>query len=162
PRNGRCRVVVSGTDKATGKRKKLTATFDTKKEAVIFRDELLRQQRLNGGILIDSGKQTVAGWLDEWLKVKKGKVEPATYAWNKRLARLNTKPILGNHLLSQFWPLDIERMHATLTEQGVSPSEQHKAATTLRNSLEFGLTCGRRDVHRGPVFVDVRGGFCRQ
>src|SRR3712207_7803189 len=44
--SGKFRVVVSAGKAAdTGQRVKIQRTFDTKREAMVFRDEMLRQQR---------------------------------------------------------------------------------------------------------------------
>jgi hypothetical protein len=37
--NGKWRVIVSGNDPVTGKRTRLSRTFDTQREAVVFKDE---------------------------------------------------------------------------------------------------------------------------
>src|SRR5262245_12555860 len=77
--SGRFRVVVSAGTDGDGKRRKLTATFDLKKDALDWRDEELR--KLRRGASPGAGKVTVGGWLDEWLEQKKAKVEPGTWKW---------------------------------------------------------------------------------
>jgi integrase len=62
-------------------------------------------------------------------------VEPDTWHWYERRVRLHLKPTVGPAPLARLTPQDVKGMHATLSERGVSPSEQHKAATTLRAAL---------------------------
>src|SRR5262249_17827049 len=60
---------------------------------------------------------------------------PETYLWYERRVRRHLKPAVGAVPLAKFTVRQVEGMHATLTEQGVSASEQFKAATTLRAAL---------------------------
>jgi integrase len=135
-------TVSAGRDLTTGERVRLTQTFDRKADAVAWRNEQVR--RLQEGASARAGRLTVGGWLDEWLPQKKGKVEPATWAWYEQRVRLHIKGVkldedtgvtFGSLLLARLTPREVERLHAALTREGVSPSEQHKVATTLRAAL---------------------------
>lgn len=133
--SGKFRAVVShGRDPATGKRRKLTETFDTKREALAWLRD--RQTEASRGTLANAGSKTVAEWLTEWLEIKRSKIEPNSWHWYERRVRLHLIPTIGPLLLGKLQPLDIERMHATLSKSGTSASEQHKAATTLRASMK--------------------------
>ncbi|WP_410662129.1 Arm DNA-binding domain-containing protein [Amycolatopsis sp. lyj-84] len=69
-------VVDIGREPKTGKRKQLTKTFDTKKEA---RAEYARiRHQTDEGTFVSPDKITVATWLDTWLKSATIHVEKAT------------------------------------------------------------------------------------
>jgi integrase len=82
-----------------------------------------------------AGTMTVGEWLDRWLGAKKGQVEAGTYGFYERRVRLRLKPTIGDLLLAELEPLNVVEMHAELTRLGVSATEQHKVATTLRAAL---------------------------
>jgi integrase len=133
--SGKFRVVLGGgVDPATGKRVKDTSeAFDTKREAMAWRTA--RQAERSRGVASDAGKITLAGWLDRWLAVKKGKVERGTWQAYESDVRLHIKPHIGSLPLGKLKPLHVEELFAKLSAAGVSGTRQGKVATTLRASL---------------------------
>jgi integrase len=133
--SGKFRVVLSlGRDPATGKRRKLQETFDTKKAALAWKHE---QQTAHGkGQLADAGKLTVGQWIDQWLEAKRAKVEANTYRYYEIRVRRFLKPMLGDTQLGRLRTLDVESLFARMTADGHSAAEQRNAATTLRASLQ--------------------------
>ncbi|MEU9570904.1 tyrosine-type recombinase/integrase [Streptomyces massasporeus] len=79
----RYRFVTDGPRRADGKRRQITKTFDTKREA---RDELARiRHQSRTGEYVTSDKISVAEWIDTWLKgatvdVEKNTIRSYTYA----------------------------------------------------------------------------------
>ncbi|MFF8903204.1 tyrosine-type recombinase/integrase [Streptomyces lydicus] len=86
-------VVDVGIDPVTGKRKQLTVTKDTLKEA---RTELGRIHSERGsGTFVTPNRITLGEWLDEWLKRKARDVEPTTIR-SYRLALVHVHDQLGH------------------------------------------------------------------
>src|SRR4051812_532155 len=105
--SGKFRVVVSaGRDAGTGKRIKITRSFDTKREALAFRDEMLTQQR--AGVAPTQGRATLADWLRQWLELVKGKVETHTYLPYERDCNKALIPYLGSVQLRDLNVMQIE------------------------------------------------------
>src|SRR5207237_7209625 len=76
--SGKFRVVISaGNDPGTGKRVKITRSFDTQCEALVFRDTMLQQQR--AGVAPTTGRALLADWLRQWLE--KVKPQLATHSF---------------------------------------------------------------------------------
>jgi integrase len=130
----RFRVVVRGKDAATGKSVKMTATFDTKKEALAYRDTLLRGVR--EGITVTSGRATVADWLRQWLEKVKPQLATHSYLAYKRDVNKALIPHLGAVLLRDLNPVRIEAAYAKMLEAGTSAKMVRKAATTLGVALQ--------------------------
>jgi integrase len=124
----------AGKDPATGKRVKDRKTFDTKREAIAWRSA--RQAERSRGVAVNDGGMTVSAWLDTWLEGKRSTTEPATHRWYERRARLHLKPRIGTVVLGKLSAMDVGRMDAKLTDQGVSAGERQKACRTLRIALE--------------------------
>lgn len=133
--SGKWRAILSlGIDPVTRKRDKMTFTADTKKEALAWLRD--RQTEQNKGILADPGKITVAEWLDQWLELKKPKVEPRSWEPHEQHVRLHLKPLLGNLLLANLRPMHCENIYSGLTGNGVSAAPQRKIGTTFRMVLK--------------------------
>ncbi|WP_107081695.1 Arm DNA-binding domain-containing protein [Streptomyces sp. SBT349] len=101
----RYRLLVDIGTTADGKRRQLTRTFDTKKEAVA---ELARiRHEMNAGTLVAPEKITVDEWLDTWLKSAVREVEEATAA-NYEDAMRPVRAHLGERLLQKLSETDVE------------------------------------------------------
>lgn len=135
--DGRWRAVLSqGIDAATGKRQRRKLYGRTKAEALAK----LRAAQAAGAT--PDGKATLGEWLDRWLEQKRGQVQPASVAWYEARIRRAIKPTIGDVPLGKLTTLTIESMHAKLRAMDVSPSEQFKAATTLRAALRDAVRHG--------------------
>jgi integrase len=143
--NGKWRVIVSGVDPVTGKRAKLSKTFDTQREAVAFKgeaEELLKAKlQASSAGLGKSGALTLYAYLEDWLKRKTGKVENATWTWYEKRLRLQLLPVVGVVLLRDLTSLLVERFLTEMRAEGgklekpVSVYGQRGALTTLRVAL---------------------------
>jgi integrase len=98
-------VVDVGRDPATGRRRQITKTYDTKREAKAEYDRMRHQAR--EGTLILPSKQTVSDWLDEWLASATRGVEAATAA-NYRDAVRPVRERLGDRHLQAVSERDVE------------------------------------------------------
>jgi integrase len=150
--SGKWRAVLSnGLDPATGKRRKLTYTADTKKEAQVWLRE--RQGERDRGQLADAGKMTVGEWLDQWLAGRKPDIAGKTYDHDESRARLHLKPALGPVPLGKLTALHIEQLLAAMAEAGHSSSERFKVGSILRAALKAAV---RLKLLASNVAADVR------
>lgn len=108
-------VVDVGRDPETGKRKQLTVTKDTMKEA---RAEYARiRHETDRGVFVRPTKLTVDEFLDEWLASATRDVERGTAA-NYRDALLPVRRRLGGQLLQQLVEADIEGLVDWMLTEG--------------------------------------------
>lgn len=163
--SGKFRVVVSaGHDPETHKRVKITRSFDTKGEALAFRDEMLRQQRHGELPLLGTRKMTVNAWLDTWIAGKRVSKEAGTIDFYERIARKHIRPRLGAVVLSDLNSLGVRGWLQALDDGGVSRDQQRKArdllATALNDAVENGIisrnpAAGKKVPRPGPVRKEV-------
>jgi integrase len=98
-------VVDIGPDPTTGRRRQLTKTFDTKREA---RDEYAKiRHQTTEGTFVASTAITVSEWLDTWLKSATIDVEKAT-AHNYADAVRPVRQRLGHRRLRDLTEEDID------------------------------------------------------
>lgn len=100
-------VVDVGRDPATGKRKQLTRTLDTKREAKAEYARIRHETDL--GTYVRPSRVTVNEFLDEWLASATRDVEKATAA-NYRDAVLPVRERLGCRALQTLSEADVERL----------------------------------------------------
>lgn len=100
-------VIDIGRDPKTGRRRQLTKTYDTKKEA---RAEYARIKHQTGeGTFVAPDKITLSDWLDTWLKSATIDVEKAT-AHNYEDALRPVRERLGDRKLQQLSEEDIDEL----------------------------------------------------
>lgn len=138
--SGQWRAFLSAGLDGNRKRIRLSKTADTKREALDWLRA--RQAESAKGVLAIAGQMTVGDWLGRWLDLKRAKVEPETWNWYERRVRLHLAPTIGQIRIAKLDKLAVEKMHSDLTERGTSPSEQYKAATTLRAALAEAIQAG--------------------
>ncbi|MFF7927861.1 hypothetical protein ACFZDP_43245 [Streptomyces mirabilis] len=84
-------MVDVGSDPATGKRKQLTRTFGTLREAKVEYARITN--RRYEGRFVEPNKITVNEWLDQWLYRKAEDLEESTvYSYTMTLGRVWGKP----------------------------------------------------------------------
>jgi integrase len=127
---GGYRVVVVRVDPVTRQRVTTTRTFETKDEAVAFRNEAVKKRKQ-----LFAGKRTLGEWLAEWLKMREGKIETGSWKWYEHKARVYIGPVLGAVPLAEVDSLLCERLLCELRGRGVSAYGQRAALTTLRVAL---------------------------
>src|SRR5262245_55487394 len=134
-RDGRWLAVMSaGNNPSTGKRRQRKFYGRTKKEV---QEKLREAQTARAkGTLTDAGRMTVGEWLDKWLDIKKGKIQPGTWDFYEQRVRLYLKPAVGAVPLGKITALDVEEMFAHMRKNDVPADAQHKSAGILRSALK--------------------------
>jgi integrase len=98
-------VVDVGNDPVTGKRKQLTRTFNTLREAKVEYARITNHRY--EGTLVRPNKITVNDWLDQWLAKKAEDLEESTvYSYTMTLGRL--RGALGHIRLQELTEDDVE------------------------------------------------------
>jgi integrase len=98
----------------------------------------LRDQQL--GIVLPNEKQTVSGFLDQWLELKvKGNVRPLTYTSYEGLVRLHISPEIGRMPLVRLTAEDIQRLVNKKLAAGLSPKRVHHILSVLRVALNVAV-----------------------
>jgi integrase len=96
-----------GTDPATGKRRRVTASVKGKREAA--KKELPRRLRmLDTGEHVDSTHMTVRAWLSKWLETIRHEVSPKTHERYTEIVDNFLIPALGNLGLTKLAPSHIQ------------------------------------------------------
>jgi integrase len=125
---------------AEGKRLRKTVYGSTKKEAQDALREL--QNDAAAGVDLTVEKLTLGEWLTRWLAMVKPAVEPNTYRFYERQARLHVIPHLGQAQLAKLAAVHVQGLYATLATAGVSSSMQRKAGLTLTIALNEAVRLG--------------------
>lgn len=128
-------VLEKGID-ARGKRQREYFTYPTKKEAEKAKSEKLDQ--LNKGTYIQPTKITIKNLLDEWVEVYvKPQLAPSTL--RGYLVNINNHiiPYIGNILLQQLTPINVQEMYTKLEKKKLSPRSIKYVHTTLREALQY-------------------------
>ncbi|WP_369792382.1 Arm DNA-binding domain-containing protein [Thermus sp. 2.9] len=119
--------ITVGHDPATGKPRKLTRSFSTKKEAEAWRTEMAA--KLFKGLLLNPESLTLREWAENWLKQKAREVrhrtlhlyrQELTYALPSLKDPLAKDP-LGSSRLQGVQPTQIRAVLSALMERGLSP-----------------------------------------
>lgn len=129
--SGRVRAVLSKV--VDGERVRMTKTFDTKREAVEWRDG-------HKSKVVRAG--TLGDWLDDWLALVKPDAANKTYADDSHRVKKWLKPGLGSLKLRDLTPLRLKQWLAKLAADGVSDSQRHKAGAVLRKALNSAVANG--------------------
>lgn len=116
------------TDPVTGKQKSLGATSEGECSRKLR--EVLAS--ITTGTYVEPQKLTVAAWVDDWLKRKKG-IEPGTYTNYESICRLYIKPRLGRARLQE-----LRRRHCQEFVDGLdkSPKYIHNIVGVLSDALQ--------------------------
>jgi integrase len=134
--SGKFRVVISaGKDPTTGRRLKITRTFDRKSEALDFRAEMLKLHRSGATPLGFTKKLIVNEWLDTWLAGKKSSREAGTVDFYEKIAKRHIRSTIGKTLLTELKPITARQWLQTLEAAGVSRDQQLKARDLLSSAL---------------------------
>jgi integrase len=148
-------VVDVGTDPVTGRRKQLTRTFGTLREA---KAEYARiTNRRYEGTFVEPDKITVSEWLDQWLSVKAEDLEESTvYSYTMTLGRVRGK--LGHIRLQELteehveawmrWALGEGRVRGANSGTGLGVTSVEMSLARLKEALN-------RAVARRLIAVNV-------
>ncbi|AZO47085.1 MAG: site-specific integrase [Mesorhizobium sp.] len=113
---------VGEADPKTGKKKRKWHSFTgTKREAQKEAARLIAE--LDAGTYSEPTKQTVAEFLDEWLKFTKPSVAPKTFERYTEICRKGLVPLIGAVILAK---LKTDRIDAALSEALTKPRTDHR------------------------------------
>jgi integrase len=130
-------VIDIGRDQTTGKRKQLTKTYDTRKEA---RAEYAKiKNQTDEGTFVGPDKTTVSEWLDTWLKSATIDVEKATAA-NYADALLPVRTRLGSKRLQEVTEEDVDELVSWMLTSGRKRGGKVGSGLSVRSVQ---LTLGR-------------------
>ncbi|MBE3585465.1 MAG: site-specific integrase [Thermoanaerobacter sp.] len=117
-KDGRWEAKASiGFDPATGKPRRLTKYFKTRKEAQEWLAKVQHEKAT--GTFVEPHRVTVGEWLDRWLNdYVKPRVRPKTWQGYKDVARLHIIPEIGHIPLSKLQAGDLQRLYNSKMEGG--------------------------------------------
>lgn len=115
----------------TGKRrKKWFSGYETRKAAVDARNDT--RTRLAQGAYVGPTRQTVAAYLDEWLKAVEPTIRPSTFHSYARNLRLHITPRVGSLRLTQLDAVVLNGVYAELLANGRKVRSGGLAPKTVR------------------------------
>lgn len=118
---------------ANGKRQSRSETVrGSKREAEARLREILLS--LDNGTYIDKVSLTVAGWLEEWLRLTKSKVAPTTHAGYESYCRQHLMPRLGRLKLAKLTPVHIEGCYTAMLEGGRKDGRGQLSPRTVKHA----------------------------
>jgi len=134
--------VSMGKDPTTGKYlTKWYTVRGTKEDAKKLQREILTQ--LDKGIFIQPGKITVGSYLLQWLAdYAKPNISPRGYERYESIVRVHLIPSLGNIVLAQLQPTQIQNCYTTKLAEGLSPLTVKYLHTVLHKALATAIKRG--------------------
>jgi integrase len=170
PKTGRWGWIIdAGVDPETGKRKQHRRRgFATKKEAKDALDAKVGE--LRDGTYVAPTRQTVGEYLDEWLAMVAGDLQPSTHASYARNIRVHVRPRIGALQLQKLSASHLNTMYAALREsvdpktgklKTLSPRSIRYLHTIVRAALKEAVRSGRvprnvADAARPPRAKETR------
>lgn len=138
---------------ANGKRRRITVSAKTeracKAKLIARQKELGRTKRSS----TQSDRQTVKGWAQEWLTIKRHKLRPKAY--NAAASAVNKwiVPTIGHHRLNMLTPADARKVERAQRDAGLKGSTAAATHRTLLNMLRAAKVEGY-DVPDGIFLAD--------
>lgn len=123
-------VVDVGRDESGKRRQKWVGGFRTKKDAQGALNETIN--RLAQGTYIEPTRQTVAGFIREWLPAIRTSIRPATWESYKANLEIHVVPRIGTHLLWQLTAPQLNHLYAELLDKGRNNGRGGLSARTVR------------------------------
>jgi integrase len=102
-------------------------------------DEKLTRAKADrdGGLVFDSGKLTLAGYMEKWLRDSaQNRLRPKTYKDYEGLTRVHIVPALGRIKLKNLTSLHVQRFYGTKLESGLSKRTVEYIHTVLHSALK--------------------------
>ncbi|MDK2889102.1 MAG: integrase [Thermoanaerobacter sp.] len=144
-----------GFDPATGKPKRLTKYFKTRKEA---QDWLAKvQHEKNTGAFVEPARVTLGEWLDRWLEVYvRPSVRDTTYQNYETYIRVHIMPALGDKPIQKLMPGDLQAFYNAKLEGGRADGKEGGLSTRAVRYLHFLLSAAlKQAVKEGLVSRNV-------
>lgn len=137
-------------DPLTGKRRRSTETFRTKKEADAREREWLTD--IERGTAIDGTKMIVTELFALWLEVIRGtNPKERTVLEYERTINTHIVPILGTTPVQKVTPATIDAFNTTLRNKGCSDAMVHRCHKRLRQAFDYALK--RRIIAVNPMLA---------
>ena len=106
----------------------------TKKEAREKMNKALREQEK--GMLVAATQQTVAQYLEYWLRVHKQNVRPRTHERYEEIVKLHLVPTIGKVKLDKLTARHLDTLYASKLESGLSPTTVSAIHNFLHTALD--------------------------
>jgi integrase len=133
-------VVDVGHDESGRRCQRWHSGYNTRREAQAALTELLG--RVQRGDYVEPSKQTVGGFIAQWLESVKVRVRPSTFGMYETLCRLYVAPMLGTVPLQQLTASRLNSLYAELLvngrrngKGGLSPKTCRHLHATIRAAL---------------------------
>ncbi len=144
-------------DPSTGKRrKKWHSGFRTKKEAEAALVDIL--SRMQQGLYVEPSKRSLSGFMEEWLISIKATVRESTWSSYSSEVRNHVLPRIGEKLLQEVGPSDLNALYAELLSSGrksgkggLSPRTVRYIHAILRRALDAAVRWNL--ISRNPASV---------
>ncbi len=117
-----------------------TKYFSTQREANEWRQKKNEQRRQ--GLNVLGSKIALSKFLDDWLIVVKTSVRPNTLDQYSQIAQHHIKPSLGNILLRDLTPHQVQMLYTSKLEEGTSPRTTRLIHSVLHAALNHALKLG--------------------
>ena len=91
---------------ADGKRRQKRVYSKSRAEAMRKLKEL--KAKVEGGLVVITGKDTLSDWLDRWLSIRKPHLTQSTYQFYEEAIRLHINPVIGNVRLDRLTAQHLE------------------------------------------------------
>ncbi|HHW42537.1 MAG TPA: site-specific integrase [Desulfotomaculum sp.] len=155
-KDGRWEAKASiGFDPATGKPKRLTKYFKTRKEAQDWLAKVAHEKAT--GIFVEPHRVTVGEWLDRWLEVYvRPSVRDTTYQNYETYIRVHIMPVLGDKPIQKLMPGDLQAFYNAKLEGGRADGKEGGLSTRAVRYLHFLLSAAlKQAVKEGLVSRNV-------
>lgn len=121
-----------GPDPMTGKRRQRSKTVHgTREDAEVEAEKITTE--LEEGRHAAGGRQTLAGFAEEWFQALPVSVKPSTHTFYRDNIRRYVLPTLGRRRVTSIRGADLTALYRRLLEQGLSPrTVQHAHRTAHR------------------------------
>ena len=133
-----------------------TKYFDTQREANDWGSKKIEQMRQ--GLNISGSKVPLSKFLDDWLIVGKTSVRPNTYAQYTQIAQQHINPSLGDILLRDLHPHQVQMLYTNKLAEGTSPRTTRLIHSVLHAALNHAVKLGLvfRNVSDAVMLPKVR------
>ncbi len=148
-------IVEAGKHPETGERRRITRVVNGRKiEAEKLRASITLE--LEHGTYIEPSKETLAEYLDHWLKTYAINKAPSTYNGYKRIVEKHLKPQIGHIPLLKLQPMQVQEYYSNRLLEGrldgkggLSPNTVIRHHALLREALEHAVKWQK--IYRNPA-----------
>lgn len=131
-KDGRWVATIEDGWTADGTRKRTVLTAKTKAE--VKRKLRDRQLAIERGEIGANARETVKGWADKYLEIRKRDLRPKAYSAAASPIRRWIVPTIGHRRLDQLTPADVRSVHEAKRAAGKDPGDAHRVLMTMLNA----------------------------